>query len=451
MGRTQRHRQRRNLQTPTPTSTTLDNALHVLYGQLHALGWRNETRLSALTFPQTGRGLCSKIKSFQADDELIRLPASCLISIATLEADEGFKQLFNRNLFDKDARISFQALVACYLMYQRHLYECTKDSPWSAYLDTLPSSYTTPYFCAINELQCLPDALLERTVAQNRQIREYYQVLKTLLGSQHCESCGNRYCEDIWALAEYKIAYFTVNTRSVYLDARQLKQSNKSHFQPLLNDSSNLALAPFLDLFNHSDSVRTTAQLYSKSQEYVLTLEAFTKPILKPYEQLYISYGALPNLKLITEYGFYLEHNAHDYFEFSLQDIERLIAHNKELAAQSYHRNIFKFIREHNLMDQMFVHIQDGCSHNLRVVLHLIFKQQAYFPNVLNQIAFGDVEQFDNVQPELSYLLAYKIKEYQGFVNALQQQPQLTESGTVALGYLIECLRYLRDFEQAHS
>ncbi|XP_023175991.2 SET domain-containing protein 4 [Drosophila hydei] len=448
MGRTQRQRQRRNSQTTTTTPP--DNALHVLYGQLHALGWRNETRLSALNFAQTGRGLCSKSKSFQAGDELIRLPASCLISIATLEADEGFKQLFNRDLFDKDARISFQALVACYLLYQGHLYESTNDSPWSAYLDTLPSSYTTPYFCAINELQCLPEALLERTVAQNRQIREYYQLLKALVGEQHCKCCGQRYCEDIWTLAAYKRAYFTVNTRSVYIDARQLKQT-KSHFQLLINGSSNLALAPFLDLFNHSDSVQTTAVLYSKSQEYVLTLEASSKTVLKPYEQLYISYGALPNLKLITEYGFYLERNAHDYFEFSLQDIEQLIVHNKELATQNYHRNIFKFIREHNLMDQMFVHIQDGCSHNLRVVLHLIFKQQAYFPNVLNQIAFGDVEQFNDVQPELSYLLTYKMKEYQGFVDALRRLSQLTQSGTVALGYLIECLRYLRDFEQAHS
>ncbi|XP_030572650.1 SET domain-containing protein 4 [Drosophila novamexicana] len=450
MGRTQRQRLRRGPQTTIDTS----DSLHVLFGQLHALGWRNHSQLSALHFPKTGRGLCSKRLRFQAGDELIRLPASCLISIATLESDAQFKALFNTDLFDKDSRMSFQALVACYLMHQQHLHETTQDSPWSAYLDTLPGSYTTPYFCAMSELQCLPESVLERTVAQNRQIRDYYQLLKSLVGAQHCECCGQRYCEDIWTLEEYRRAYFAVNTRSVYLNARQLQPPARSHFQALLSGSANLALAPFLDLFNHSDSVRTTAELQlvpgSKSQDYVLTLDALSKPELRPYEQLFISYGALPNLKLLTEYGFYLERNAHDYFEFTLSDIEQLIAHNKQLAAQSYHRNIFKFIREHNLMDQMFVHIQDGCSHNLRVVLHLIFKQQAYFPNVLNQIAFGDVDQFDNVQPELSYLLAHKIKEYRGFVAALEQLPQLTESGTVAHGYLLECLRYLREFEAAH-
>jgi len=295
--------------------------------------------------------------------------------------------------------------------------------------------------------------LLERTVAQNRQIRDYYQILKMIVGTQYCECCGQLFCQDIWTLADYKRAYFAVNSRSVYLNSRQLKPA-RSHFQPLLSGDTNLALAPFLDLFNHSDSVQTTAELQlktnGKGHDYVLTLNALPKSELRPYEQLFISYGALSNLKLLTEYGFYLERNAHNFFEFSLLDIEHLITHNKELAAQSYHRNIFKFIREHNLNDQMFVHIDDGCSHNLRVVLHLIFKQQAYFPNVLNQIAFGDVTQFDNVQPELSYLVAYKISEYQGFIKALDHLPQLTESGTVARFYLLECIRYLGDFESIH-
>lgn len=276
---------------------------------------------------------------------------------------------------------------------------------------------------------------------------------KTIVDSQHCECCGQQLCQDIWTLADYKWAYFAVNSRSVYLNARQLKPTH-SHFQQLLSGDTNLALAPFLDLFNHSDSIQTTAELQLASKEkrydYVLTLNALPKAELRPYDQLFISYGALPNLRLLTDYGFYLERNAHDFFEFSLLDIEQLIVHNKELSAQTYHRNIFKFIRDHNLYDQMFVHIDEGCSHNLRVVLHLIFKQQAYFPNVLNQIAFGDVAQFNDVQPELSYLVAHKISEYRAFVKALDQLPQLTESGTVARSYLLECIRYLNAFESDH-
>ncbi|EDV97065.1 SET domain-containing protein 4 [Drosophila grimshawi] len=449
MGRTQRQRRRHS----RPAADTQLDTLHVLYKQLHSLGWRNETQLSAFSFSQTGRGLCSKTQCFRAGDELIRLPAGCLISIATLESDEEFKALFDPDLFDKDSRISFQALIACYLLHLQHLHEARQESPFAAYLDSLPRSYTTPYFCAVSELQCLPEAILERTVSQNRQIRDCYQVLKSLVGAQHCQCCGQRYCEEIWTLAEYRRAYFAVNSRSVYLSSRQL-YTGRSHFQELLSGTNNLALAPFLDLFNHSDTVQTTAELQllasSKCQDYVLTLDSLAAAQLKPYEQLFISYGALPNLKLLTEYGFYLKRNAHDYFEFSLLDIEQLIAHNKELSAQSYHRNIFKFIREHNLMDQMFVHISEGCSHNLRVVLHLIFKQCAHFPNLLNQIAFGDASQFDDVQPELSYLLTHKINEYQRFVAALEKLPQLTESGTVAHGYLLECLRYLHDFESTH-
>lgn len=449
MGRTERVRRRRQ----APNNTTESNdSLHVLYKHLNQLGWINKTQLSPRNFSQTGRGLCSKRQSFRAGDELIRLPAKCLVSIATLESDQDFKELFNKDLFDKDARISFQALVACYLMHQQHIHDTSRTSSLSAYLDMLPRSYTTPYFCAIPELQCLPEALLERTVAQNRQIRDYFQIIKKIISNKCCSCCGQR-CEDVWTLADYKRCYFAVNTRSVYINARQLLAS-PSHFQALLSGDANLALAPFLDLFNHSDNVQTTAELQlvarSKSSDYVLTYNYLPRNELRPYEQLYISYGSLPNFKLLTEYGFFLKNNTQDYFEFSMLDIEQLIAQNKELAAQSFHRNIFKFIREHNLMDQMFVHIDDGCSHNLRVVLHLIFKQQAYFPNILNQIAFGDAAQFSEVEPELSLLVEHKINEYRGFIKALNQLTQLTESGSIARDYLLECVRYLGDYQRVH-
>lgn len=451
MGRTERVRRRRHAPETTPTESY--DSLHVLYKHLNQLGWLNQTQLSARSFTHTGRGLCSKRQSFRAGDELIRLPAKCLISIATLESDQEFKELFNKDLFDKDSRISFQALIACYLMHHQHLHDTSMSSPLAAYLDMLPSSYTTPYFCTIAELQCLPEALLERTVAQNRQIRDYFQIIKKITSSQCCPCCGQR-CEDVWTLADYKRCYFAVNTRSVYVNARQLQTKSPNHFQALLSGDVNLALSPFLDLFNHSDSVQTTAELQlvagSKCQDYVLTLNSLPRAELRPYEQLFISYGSLPNFKLLTEYGFYLKGNTQDYFEFSMLDIEQLIAQNKELAAQSFHRNIFKFIREHNLMDQMFVHIEDGCSHNLRVVLHLIFKQQAYFPNILNQIAFGDASQFGDVEPELSLLVEHKISEYRTFIKALNQLPLLSESGSIARDYLLECVRYLGDYQREH-
>ncbi|XP_017100435.2 SET domain-containing protein 4 [Drosophila bipectinata] len=444
MGRTQRkRRQRANQQSSEDRSSLRD-----LYVQLHSQGWQNETHLSVKSYPQTGRGLCSKTDTFSAEDELIRLPINSLISIATLESDEDFKDLFNKDLFDTDARISFQALVACYLMHQKHLMDCSQSSNYAAYLDTLPRSYTTPYFCCIPELQCLPEALLERTVSQNRQIKGYYEIIKGLVGFHKCNCCGQSYCQDIWTLAEYRLAYFAVNTRSVYLSSRFLKKPS-SHFQGLISGDTNLALAPFLDLFNHSDSVQTTAEIHG--QHYVVTLKDLPSPKTNLYDQLFISYGALPNFKLLTEYGFWLERNAHDYFEFSILDIEHLIKQNKKLSTETYHRNIFKFIKEHNLGDQMFVHLEDGCSHNLRVVLHLIFKQQSYFPNILNQIAFGDVDQFQDVQPELNYLVAHKIVEYGVFVAELDKLPRLTESGSVARSYLLECIRYLKVFQAANS
>ncbi|XP_020714474.1 SET domain-containing protein 4 [Ceratitis capitata] len=445
MGRTGRARLRKK--RTINANITKEDTFSALQQQLGMLGWRNAYALTARNFPSTGRGICSKTQNFCAGDRLISLPLKCLVTICTLEESSHFKSQFDTKKFHKDLKIPFQALLALYVLHEQHLEEA---SHINAYIKSIPKQFSTPYFCTIAELQRLPEEILEKTVAQNRVIRESYACLKNIFHNNKCCYCGKQYFDDIYTLTAYKWAYFAVNTRSVYVLSRQIKPE-KCFFQTILTDEPNMALAPFLDLFNHSSDVQTNADLLpigpNKQLEYVLTLES-TKlaSAIPPRKQLFISYGTLSNYTLLTEYGFFISHNPDDYFSFSLTDIEEFLKQDKTYSNIMLHRNKFTFIRAHNLHDEMFVHLEDGASHNLCVVLHLLLHEQSIYPNVLNQVAFGSAERLANVEAEIRSLVGYKINSYKRFVHDLEQLTALSESGVVAKGYLEECIRFLNDY-----
>lgn len=451
MGRTQRTRLRRKVSlVDTKMETTIStttNSLSSLYKYLHNFGWRNDTQLSVRNFRETGRGICSK-REFLAGDILIEIPINALITINTLESDNNFKKLFDISRFNKDTCISFQSLVALYVLYQKHLKSNSLIEP---YLNSIPTNFTTPYFCPTQELYCLPEGILEKTVEQNHIIRTSYKILQTVLNVDNCcQCCGQQYFRDIFNLDAYKWSYFIINTRSVYINSAQLS-CKQNFFKPLLDGGTNLALSPFLDLFNHSDNVSTTAALVptggtDKQLKFTLTLNHIATSVIRPYEQLFISYGALTNLKLLTEYGFFIPGNKHDFFDISLLDIENFIKNDKTFSTRVFHRNKFIFIRDHNLDDNMFVHLNDGISHNLNVVLNIIFKETTNYPNVLNQVAFGSAEKLDNIDVELKMLVDFKINEYRVFISGLKKIENLSESGNVVLKYMKECIKYLQEY-----
>ncbi|XP_036338012.1 SET domain-containing protein 4 [Rhagoletis pomonella] len=443
MGRTKRSRQRKMRIRNTCTSSK--DVLTPLLHQLHWLGCTNTNDLTACDFLTLGRGICSKTRKFRAGDTLISLPLKCLVTISTLEDSAHFKAQFDASKFNKEQKVPYQSLLALYILHEKHL---EGASHINAYINSIPKQFSNTYFCPIAELQRLPEEILEKTVEQNRVIRESYACLKSLFNSTQCSYCRQPYFEEIYTLDAFKWAYFAVNTRSVYVFSRQFKP-DKCFFQPLLSDEPNMALAPFLDLFNHSVDVSTSADLLptgpNKQLEFVLTLES-TKAVIEPRSQLFISYGSLSNFKLLTEYGFYITHNPHDYFVFSLADIEEFLKEDKMNRNLMLHRNKFAFIRNHNLYDEMFVHLDDGASHNLCVVLHLLAHEESIYPNVLNQVAFGAAENLANVVEEVRALVTYKINAYRTFKGDLEKLPTLSESGKVAKGYLEECIRFLEEY-----
>lgn len=434
MGRTHRVRSRIRKCRAENGADSDSDIFNELHRYLSRAGWRNESRLSVRAFQSTGRGLCSK-RTLHPNDLLIRVPFDCLISLKTLEHDLDFKAVFNSVENFPHKELSFQGLLAFYVIFHQH----RAQSQHQTYIATIPEFFTNPFFCAKQELHFLPDAILEKIVAQNHEIKAFYELLSKEFTSAVCECCNSSLFPNIFGLDQFKWAYFAVNSRCVYVDPIVGWVPN-SYFLRLIKDEPKLALAPFLDLLNHSDSANTISQITSNEP---FQYELYTQRGYSRYEQVFISYGELPNSKLLVEYGFYIPGNKHDFFEIALTDIELLMKSRNVVG----HRNKFKFIRDHNLDQQMFIHRDEGPSHNLVVALYLLLVEESVFPNVLSQVAFGSSEHFESlIHDEIRTLVQLKLEEYERFVKGLEGFTSRTESGEVVLGYLKECISYLSKF-----
>lgn len=441
MGRTKRyrnaHKSRQNSkadQQPPP------HVHHDLYKFLASRGWRNDSFLTVGTFESTGRGLYAK-RDLLTDDVIIELPIECMINILTIENDEHFSKLFNSELFDKfTAKLSFQALLAFYLCYQKTLGE---NSPWVAYIRTLPDSFSSPYFCKKSELYHLPDHLLKMIVDQNSLIKSQFELLTKLINDA-----------GILTLDSFKWAYFVCNSRSVFINSKALEPLVDSQmFKELLSDDPNMALAPMLDLLNHSDRVQSQCQLSHaaafiennvhkfKLRECILSYQLIAKNFSKKYDQIFINYGNHNNTKLLHEYGFIVQNNQADFLEFSLDDVNNYIKNHSELKHMVVPKHKYKFIRDHNLDSQLYIDINDGLNHNFKAILAILLLPQNLYN--LTQVAFGDELDFNDVKTYAEQIIVNKKMELKNLYELLSNEENLSQSASMCLEYFKESIEII--------
>ena len=93
-------------------------------------------------------------------------------------------------------------------------------SQFYPYLQSLPKQYSNPYFCTKNEKSHLPQYILSQVQEQEIQVLKNFNLLQNSIYQVE---------EKDWSLAMFEWAWFTVNTRAVYLDydPRLQNKSNK--------------------------------------------------------------------------------------------------------------------------------------------------------------------------------------------------------------------------------
>lgn len=439
MGRTKRIRAKRQTSSNLPSSSIH----HELYKFLSLRNWQNTNRLTVSSFPLTGRGLYSK-RDLIEHDLIIELPYQRMVSYQTLANDDGFLAIFSLDELEKaKSQVSFQALLAFYLHYQKLKGE---SSEWFAYMQTLPDTFTMPYFCEKSELYHLPEFVLEKIVDQNNSIKISFQSLVALL--RHDE-------RNNFNLDTFKWAYFVCNSRSVYVNEKLLEPlvARDHLFREILNDQPSMALAPLLDLLNHSNEAVTKSQLSHsqmfieqnadkiKSGEVDLGYQLYTAKSVKKFHQIFINYGAFNNTKLLLEYGFIVPDNRMDFLDVSLDDVNNYIQSHPVLRTLLIPKHKYKFIRDHNLDQQMFIDANDGLSHNLQSVLSILLLPQNIYN--LTQVAFGDELNFNDIKQHAIDVLKTKKLNFSNLSEGFLNRPELSPSGTVCLEYLKNSIKLL--------
>lgn len=443
MGRTKRYRNAHKRRQILIKDHQPDPQIHHdLYKFLALRGWKNESQLTVGYFKDTGRGVYAK-KDLMENDVIIELPVDCMISFMTLENDEKFMELFDSEIFEElKGQMMFQGLLTFYLSYQKSLGD---ESSWIFYIKTLPTSFSTPYFCKKSELYHLSDRLLKLIVDQNKTIRTQYELISKLL-----------YDPSQITMETFKWAYFVCNSRSVFINSKAFEPLvDSSFFKKLLTDEPNMALAPMLDLLNHSDGVQTQCQLSHsaafieinihkfKSKESKLTYQLINKNPVKKFDQIFINYGNHNNTKLILEYGFIIRNNQIDFLEFSLDDVNNYIKNHSELKHMMIPKHKYKFIRDHNLDSQLYIDINDGLNHNFRATLAILLLPKNLYN--LTQVAFGDELDFNDVREHAEKIVLNKKKENEYLFENLRQQQNLSQSALMCLEYFKESISLINN------
>lgn len=448
MGRTYR---KRHVHTTEKSqmicSLSNDSANISLMRTLKLGGWSNETSLKIGSFKNTGRGVFSTTP-IKTTDPLIELPYANLITMATIENDSDFKLLFAEAFTKPHQKFSIQCLLGLYLLFRKH-----NNEP---YCSTIPDGFTNPYFCTKQELMILPETVFDRILQQSEEITKSYTAFAAVFASQTCPCCQTTYFPELFDQSSYKWAYFAVNSRSVFIDPAAVKRTLRSQdFKEILKDQPNTALAPFLDLLNHSDSIEVSKPEFfvplGTLKSNTLTYKLFTKTAFRPYEQIFISYGPFDNMKLLLEYGFILAHNQHDCVRLDMKDIAGYLEATARQQKKQINSNKFKFIKENNLSEEMFVNRADGLSHNLLVVLTILFVDTlAPFSNILSQVGFGDVPALEPIANVAKQILEFKANQLRLVEQKLHSIGEgRSKSGEVCLSYVHECICLINDVVHA--
>ncbi|MGH0133904.1 UNVERIFIED_CONTAM: hypothetical protein FKN15_067390 [Acipenser sinensis] len=102
------------------------------------------------------------------------------------------------------------------------------------------------------------------------------------------------------------------------------------------------ALAPYLDLLNHSPGVEVTAAFNEKSQCY----EIRTGRDCRRYEQVFICYGPHDNQRLLLEYGFIAGENPHSVVYIDQDVLQSCLLKEDKQTTQK-----LSFLMENNFLE----------------------------------------------------------------------------------------------------
>ncbi|KAL1449894.1 hypothetical protein WDU94_002366 [Cyamophila willieti] len=395
-----------------------DEKMIALMQWLMRNGWQKEITFYPTEFPNTGRGLMTK-SVLNKGDVLVNIPLSLLITARTVCNSPIYKYL------NENVKYDGHEILAFYLVWEKHLNE---QSFWYPYINMLPEQLSTPLFWSSEPLH-LPKFISDEINGSLNNMKESYRNFLNHIQCKHkkCEHC-NQAIVEIFNEKDFIWAWCIVNTRAVYIPLEK----------NLHNISNSLALAPYLDLFNHVPSAQVEAMLIETQNAYqVKTLV----PVAK-YEQVFIEYGAHSNLKLLIDYGFTVPDNHHDSISLSLEDIYNVIKHLCQVSHVNMSQEKYKFLKHHNLMKNPCLTREGLCWKTMSIIF--ILTSDITNIKLLESKVYSSLyseEELKTINTVGSMLVGNKIQEFETYIELFVP----TESDQCAvIAYLKECIELLK-------
>ena len=431
MGRTYRKRKKKTLRHLSSNLHSSPCFIH-LTQWMRKHGWSPSCTLCPVEFSDTGRGLRAEM-SVSKNQVIVSIPLELLITVSTVESsDIGW-------IFSKanGVHLFAQQVLASFLVWEKHL---GHHSVWEPYLNSVPADYSVPLFCSNEELNILPSILLEPILIHKQKVIDTFSDLKKILSTHSavCWHCSES-VSSIFQHKQYWWAWSTVNTRCVYLDERVLSHSLR------VKDKSCLALAPFLDMFNHSNDADVQVGLSSDGKSYeIRTCVPFAK-----YTQVFIHYGYHSNLKLYTEYGFILPLNPHDFIPFMFDEILNSI---KDTYPEKCNCSASKldFLKVHSLTENLSCSFE-GFSFNVKAVIYVCVTSESKKDILAMKIYSSDFTSEENVAicRVEKQLIKQKCLEFESVLQIMEQKKSngCSRSFEVAVSLILEYVKVLKRAE----
>lgn len=317
------------------------------------VGWRPVAQLAPAVFPDTGRGLMT-LAALSAGDLVVRIPRHLLFT----------RERVLQQAPELDMEWSSTAqLLAAFLL------RCRRLGHHPDYLSTLPTEYSVGGLCTAEEALTLPGPVREAVSHARERLQEEYEKMSLLLDQQ-------------MSFRDFAWAWCAVNTRAVYYK------------------EGGMALAPYLDLLNHSPGCSVQAGFNTESDCY----EIRTGQAVARFDQVFINYGPHDNLKLMLEYGFVAADNGHACVEFEYAEVASLVADWGRHRAKKE-----VFLRQLQRHGGLFCDAR-GLGWNLRVALAVIDLPDAVLAPMRTVHDVGDVHNAD-VAPSAGLLIRRKMKQ----------------------------------------
>lgn len=275
------------------------------------------------------RGLMTERDIYPGQD-LITVPKQLVITKAVAISALDSQLISSHNL-------TSHQMLAIFLVVEKSKGE---GSTWYPYIQSLPQTYETPCFASKGEASCFPSFLKRIDSTQRHLIqRKYSQCRQSLVQTA------------TMSFNDFRWAWITVNSRGVYSP----------------DGSDNLALVPFLDMFNHSPEVSVKAETLPNGSYNIVNLNK----TYRPGDQVMINYGPHNNITLYSEYGFLLSDNADDHLPLHLRDLV-------DVAAQFLGKQVLAFqtqtevIEAHSLDQSLGIDGSGSLSWNIGACLFIL-------------------------------------------------------------------------------